>query len=87
MRWPKNGRFFAKKSIFGLSKKPLRRFQTEYFSKIKNFPAPKGRFWLQKRPFGAFETVSLSGLLFFTAKAVQFLPIGSNVSYETFKKV
>ena len=40
-RKTKNGCFLAKSGFFGLSKKPLRRFQTEFFLKSSKNPTPK----------------------------------------------
>ena len=40
-RKPKNGGFLAKSGFFDLSKKPLRRFQTEFFLKSSKNPTPK----------------------------------------------
>lgn len=40
-RKPKNGGFLAKSGFFGLSKKPLRRFQTEFFLKSSENPTKK----------------------------------------------
>ena len=40
-RKPKNGYFLVKSGFFDLSKKPLRRFQTEFFLKSSENPTPK----------------------------------------------
>lgn len=40
-RKPKNGCFLAKSGFFDLSKKPLRRFQTEFFLKSSENPTQK----------------------------------------------